>query len=134
MMGKPPAVGGCVTRQESSFYGDPLVGEELVNDEYRRLPTRIDAEGRPRGHSPTLGVDFVWENGDLRIYDPAAGEWLLPYSEIRTELVTERTAREVAEAMLGTAQEQLETEQAAREAAETRAAALEAELRRLRGE
>ena len=133
---------------DSEFYGEPLVGEILVNDAYRRLPVELDAEGRPRGHSPALGLDFVWENGDLRIYNPTTGEWVLYYEEIRTELVTERTAREVAEsmleteqaarevaeAMLGTAQEQLETEQAAREAAEARAAALEAELHRLRGE
>ena len=112
---------------DSEFYGEPLVGERLVDGEYRRMPVEPDDEGRPRGHSPTLGLDFVWENGDLRIYDPVTGEWLPYYEEMRTELVTERTAREVAESML-------ETEQAAREAAEARAAALEAELKRLRGE
>jgi hypothetical protein len=77
----------------------------------------------------------VWEgDGRLRFYDPATGEWLRNFEETRAELVAERTAREVAEAMQETTQAQLETEQAAREAAEARAAALEAELRRLRGD
>ena len=134
---------------DSEFYGEPLVGERLVDGEYQRMPVEPDDEGRPRGHSPTLGLDLVWEgDGRLRFYDTARGEWLRDFDETRAELVAERTAREVAEAMQETTQAQLEaaeamqettqaqleTEQAAREAAEARAAALEAELRRLRGD
>ena len=119
---------------DSEFYGEPLVGERLIDGEYQRMPIEPDNEGRPRGHSPVLGLDFVWENGDLRMYDPVTGEWLRHYEEMQTELVTERTAREVAESMLETAQSQLESEQAARETAEARIARLEAELHRLRGE
>ena len=120
---------------DSEFYGEPLVGECLVDGEYQRMLVEPDDEGRPRGHSPTLGLDLVWEgDGRLRFYDPAAGEWLRNFDETRAELVAERTAREVAEAMQETTQAQLENEQAAREAAEARAAALQAELRRLRGD
>ena len=119
----------------SEFYREPLVGERLVDGEYQRMPVEPDDEGRPRGHSPTLGLDLVWEaDGRLRFYNPASGEWLRDFDETRAELVAERTAREVAEAIQQTTQTQLESEQAAREAAEARAAALEEELRRLRGD
>ncbi len=112
---------------DSEFYGEPLVGEQLVDGQYQRLPVAPDGEGRPRGHSPTLQLDLVWENEDLRFYDPATGEWLRDLGETRAELATERAARVAAEATLA-------DEQTARVAAEARAAELEAELRRLRGD
>ena len=96
---------------DSRHYGEKLVGEHLVNDEYQRLPVAPDAEGRPRGHSPTLGLDLVWDDGRLRFYDPATNEWLKSFDE-------ERAARE--------------TERAARETAEARAESAEAEIQRLR--
>ena len=99
---------------DSEFYGEPLVGERLVNGEYQRLPIVVDDEGRPRGRSPTLELDLVWESdGRLRFHDPATGEWLRTFDETLAELADERAARAAAEA---------------------RAAELEAELRRLRGE
>ena len=103
--------------EDSRHYGEPLVGERLVDGEYQRLPVAPDAEGRPRGYSPTLGLDLVWENGVLRFYNPTTGQWLRTYDE-------EREARETAEARANAAQE-------AREAAEARADAAEAEIQRL---
>ncbi len=148
--------------EDSRYYGERLVGERLVDGEYQRLPVAPDAEGRPRGYSPTLELDLVWEERILRFYDPTTGEWLRDYDETRSDLITaentlagEQAARAAAESMLETeqaaretARAKLETERAARTAAETslsdertaraaaeaRAAELEAELRRLRGE
>ena len=127
--------------ENSRYYGARLVGERLVDGEYQRLPVAPDAEGRPRGYSPTLELDLVWEDRILRFYNPATGEWLRDYAETRVELVTtesmlagEQAARAAAEAMLETEQVARETERAARAAAEARAAELEAELRRLRGD
>ena len=40
--------------EDSRYYGERLVGERLVDGEYQRLPVAPDAEGRPRGYSPTL--------------------------------------------------------------------------------
>ena len=91
---------------DSRFYGEKLVGERLGNDQWERIPVEPDDEGRPRGYSPILGLDLVWTEGILRFYDPAKGEWVKTYEE----------------------------EHIARIAAEARAAELEAELRRLRGE
>ena len=91
---------------DSRHYGEKLVGERLGDDGlYHRRPVSPDAEGRPRGYSPTLGLDLVWwENEDLRFYDPITGEW----------------------------QRNPEEEQAARIAAESRADAAEAEVQALR--
>ena len=86
-------------------YGEPLVGERLVDGEYRRLDMREDVDGGVWGDSPALGLELHWVEGSLRLYDPVGGRWL-------------QTPTEIEEA---------------REAAEARAAELEAELRRLRG-
>ncbi len=56
--------------EDSRYYGERLVGERLVDGEYQRLPVAPDAEGRPRGYSPTLELDLVWEDRILRFYDP----------------------------------------------------------------
>lgn len=88
------------------FYGKPLVGEYLVAGEYRRFELHYEPDGRVWGHSPALNLDLWWDDGRLRFWDCTAGRWLLNQEE----------------------------EQAGRLAAEARADALEAELRRLRGE
>ena len=133
---------------DNRYYGERLVGELLVGGEYQRLPMAPDAEGRPRGYSPALALDLVWENRVLRFFNPATGLWLRDYAETNEELAAvesilagEQAARAAAESMLeteqvarATARTKLESERAARAAAEARAAELEAELRRLRGE
>ena len=95
------------------FYGEPLVGERLVDGEYRRLEMRRATDGRVWGHSEALNLDLWWTDGDLRFWDPAAVSWLLRREEERARV---------------------EEERAGRLAAEARVSELEAELRRLRGE
>ena len=74
----------------------------------------------------------MWDNGRLRFYDPATGEWLRSYDEERMAREVaedradeERTAREVAE-------DRADSARAAQEAAQARAEAAEAEIQRLR--
>ena len=112
--------------EDSRYYGERLVGERLVDGEYQRLPVAPDAEGRPRGYSPTLELDLVWEERILRFYDPSTGEWLRDFDETRVELAAaentlagEQAARAAAESMLETEQTAKETERAARAAAES---------------
>ncbi len=101
-------------------YGEALVGEYLVEGEYRRFDMSAGLGVASRGHSPLLGLDLCWTEGRLRFYDPAAGRWLENY--------TETAARaESAEA-------EANAERSARASAEARVVELEAELRRLRGE
>ena len=89
-----------------NFYGEPLVGERLVNGEYQRLELRRESDGSVWSHSDALNLDLWWMDGELRFWDPVAGRWLLNHEEAQ-----ERADR-----------------------AEARVAELEAELRRLRGE
>ncbi len=110
----------------SRHYGEPLVGERLVDGEYQRLPVVPDAEGRPRGYSPTLGLDLVWENGVLRFYDPATGEWLKTYDEEREAREAAQARAEAAQAAQESAQARAESAQAAQQSAQARAEAAQA--------
>ena len=136
------------------FYGESLVGERLVESEYRRVELDREPDGMVRGHSPQLGLDLCWDAGRLRFYDPVAGRWLLNQMETEARADAEQAAREAAEAHADAAESRAdaaeshaeseraarefaesraESERAARESAEALMAAMEAELRRLRG-
>ena len=87
-------------------YGEPLVGEYLVDGEYRRFEMESEPGGVTQGFSPLLALDLCWREGRLRFYDTVADRWLENYAETAARA----------------------------ESAEARVAELEAELRRLRGE
>ena len=89
----------------------PLAGDALVEGSYEPLPMNYESDGTVWGHSAVLGLDLYWQDGRLRFYDPATGEFLLDYFEVKSELNDER---------------------AMRLSAEVRAEAAEAELRALR--
>jgi hypothetical protein len=67
------------------------------------------AEGRL--HSEELGLDLVMEGERLRLYDPAAGEYLRTYSEAGAERRAERERQraDAAEAMLAQLRAELES-------------------------
>ena len=90
-----------------------LAGDLLVNGAYQSIPIEMQDEGRLRGYSEALGLYVCWEYEELRFFDPVAESYLRTHAED-----AERAAEE----------------RAGRVAAETRAAELEAELRRLRAE
>ena len=79
-------------------FSPPLTGGRLVGGEYRPIEVAEGADGILRGHSETLGLDIcVLGELQLRLYDPAASEWLLSYDEQGAALQAERAAREIAE-------------------------------------
>ena len=108
-------------------YGFALRGETLVDGEYRPLDMQENADGGVWGHSPTLNLEFHWEDGSLRLYDPVEESWLETPIEIKA-------ARVSAESRAESAEQRAQAERDARLDAEARAERLEAELRRLRGE
>ena len=65
-----------------NFYGEPLVGESLVNGEYQLIPQREDANGRVWAYSAALNLDLYWDDGELRYWDPVAKERLLNHEEV----------------------------------------------------
>ena len=109
------------------FYGEPLVGERMLDGKYSRVELRHESDGRVWSHSEALNLDLWWVDGELRFWDPVADRWLLSQEE-------ERDGRLVAEARAETAETRAEEERAGRVAVESRLAELETELRRLRGE
>ena len=116
------------------FYGEPLVGERLVDGEYRRLDLHREGDGRVRAHSDVLGLDLMWEEGELRFWDPVVETWLLSHEEAQARADEEFVRAEEAQARANEAYNLVEQERTGRLAAEARVAELETELRRLRDE
>ncbi len=109
------------------FYGEPLVGEYLVDGEYRRFEMRRESDGRVWSHSDVLNLDLWWDDRVLSFWDPVDERWLLSHEEEKARADEERSGRLAAET-------RIERERSGRLAAEARLVELEAELRRLRGE
>lgn len=81
------------------FFVPELIGEELADGEYRPLTLQRDADGILRGHSTLLGLDICVRPGlELRLYDPAAGQWLLAPEESYAAHQASEAARQAAEA------------------------------------
>ena len=95
------------------FHDAPLAGDVLVDGVHVPVEIVSDPDGLIWGHSEVLDLDICWDEGELRFRDPSTGEFLLTPEEWRA-------AQESAEARA--------------EEAEARNAALEAELRQLRGQ
>ena len=93
------------------YHDAALAGDRLVNGVYEPIRISEEPDGVRWGHSPVLGLDLCWDEGQLRVYDPVAGAYLPTAPEL---------------------QAQHDAERAARLTAEDRAAAAESELRRLR--
>ncbi len=100
------------------YHDAALAGDRLVAGEYEPLQIHEEPGGLKWGHSPVLGLDLCWDEGELRVHDPVAGEYLPTAPELQ-----DRAAA---------AEGRAAAEQAARMTAEDRATAAEAELRRLR--
>ena len=116
------------------YHDAALAGDRLVDGVYEPIDIEVLDENRLRGYSEALGLYVCWEYGRLRFFDPVTESYLGTHDE-------ERAGRMAAEARAGAAENRAETaenrareEEAARWRAEARAAELEAELRRQRGE
>ena len=83
-----------------------LYGNRLVDGGYEEIALAIGADGGVRGHSPTLGIDLVQENGHLRLRDPGAGGCVLNLAE-------ERAARLALEAENRRLRERLQRDEGA---------------------
>ena len=130
------------------FYGEPLVGERLVDGEYQRLEMRVEADGSVWSHSDALNLDLWWIDGELRFWNPLTEQWLLNHEREHLRAEEERRGRMAAEsradqeqaradeeqARADEEQARADEEQARAERAESRLAEMKAELQRLRGE
>ena len=58
------------------FHDAPLAGDMLVGGRYVPIELTHESDGMMWGHSPTLGLDLVWDQGGLRLRDPLTLEYL----------------------------------------------------------
>ena len=83
------------------FFTPPLAGEGLVDGEYRQLPVVADGAGILRGHSAIFELDICVRPGlDLRLFDPATGQWLPAHLESEAGRQAAEAGRQAAEAAL----------------------------------
>ena len=102
---------------DSAFYGEPLIGEHLMDGAYERLPLSPMPDGI-WGHSPTLGLDLHWDAGRLWFYDSETGERLLSYDDQAEALEEVEDALQESEAAHRATEVARRREAAARQAAE----------------
>ena len=98
-----------------------ILGLKLRDGAYEDLPVEVLPNGTTGVRSETTGlVAYVGGDGELRWFDPAAGEDLRTYDE--------------SERQLDTAERQLDATARQLDATKTRVAELEAQVRKLTGE
>ena len=109
------------------YHDAALAGDRLVEGRYEPIAIETLQEAMLRGYSDALGLYVCWEDGRLRFFDPGTESYLRSHDEERAEsMATQARAEEERTGRLAA--------QSRAAAAEARAAELEAELRRLRGE
>ena len=79
------------------FHDTALAGDTLVGDRYEPLEVRHEPDGLIWGHSPVLGLDICWDNEQIRLRDPATGEYI-PTPEEAAARAESDAARADAEA------------------------------------
>ena len=124
----------CFDSTGGDFYGEPLVGEYLLDGEYSPFMLNHEADGAVWAHSDALNLDLQWAAGRLRFYDPVEDRWLLSQEEEHVARMSAEERSDTEHAARMSAEERADAEHAARMSAEDRIAELEADLRRLRGE
>ena len=74
------------------LHDEALAGDRLVDGRFVPIETEWIDDEKQRGYSESLGLYLCWEEGELRWYNPDAGEYLQTYEE-----VTARAERAEAE-------------------------------------
>ena len=114
------------------YHDKPIAGDRLVDGLYRPIEIVREPSGTLWGRSAVLGLDLCWDEGRLRLYDPAAGEYLRSQLEERYGRLAEREQTQAAEAQLHVERERRLASEAQRQAEREQRLAAEAEIARLR--
>ncbi len=121
------------------FHDAPLAGDLLIDGKYEPFPIHRDPDGLIWGHSPVLGLDLCWDDGELRLRDPRDGEYLPTPEETAVRANRAEAERDTAlnhaaevEAERDTALNRAGRAEVERDMALNRAAEAEAENARLR--
>lgn len=122
------------------YYDRSLAGDRLsAAGRYQPLDIHTDADGMLWGHSPLLGLDLCWRDGELFFRNPANGEFLLRPAQVqdaleatRDELIATQDVLAVSETRAVNSEALAAVAETRATDAETRAANAEAEAERLR--
>lgn len=63
------------------YHDAPIAADRLVDGEYVPIETMTQPNGVICGHSEMLGLELCWDDNQLRLFDPTAGEYLRTYAE-----------------------------------------------------
>ena len=97
-----------------NLFTPALEGDRLVDGAYQPVPIATDDAGILRGNSDVLGLDLcVRPELELRLYDPASGDWLRNLDEAEEALAETETTLAETQAALSES-ERLNREQDAR--------------------
>ncbi len=89
------------------FHDTALAGDTLVGDRYEPLEIHHQPDGLIWGHSPVLGLDICWDNEQIRLRDPATGEYIPTPEEAAARANAAEVRAAEAEAELAVLREQL---------------------------
>ena len=89
------------------FYGEPLMGEELVNGEYRPMELTTAADGVLKGYSPALRLWLCWHEGMLKFYDDRTASYLMNLPDTQAALDNTQAALGEAQARIRQLEENL---------------------------
>ncbi len=87
------------------YYGQPIIGERLVDGRYEAFPSVARPNGASGVSSALLRLEFRWDGQRFRVYDPETGEEYEHWQQRHTRL-SERNTR------LTAAKDRLEAENA----------------------
>ena len=97
------------------YYGEPLVGERLINGMYRPIELTTEPDGVLKGYSPVLQRSLCWNDGMPELFDPVTGGYhvdltqaLIDLNQTLGEAAAERMARQEAEARIRRLEAELE--------------------------
>ncbi|MCY3785339.1 MAG: Uma2 family endonuclease [bacterium] len=84
------------------YFAPPLEGERRRRGRWEPVPVAPDADGTLTARSDALGLELHWQPPKLRLYDPAAGAWLLDADDLHQahEAAEHRAAAEAELAAL----------------------------------
>ena len=80
------------------LYGQPLVGERLVDGEYQAYELQVGDDGSVGSYSELLDVEFYWDGEEFDVLDPETGKTIDLLEVEREARIAEREARLAAEA------------------------------------
>ena len=109
------------------FHDAPLAGDLLVDGRYQPIELTRESDRMIWGSSPALGLDLVWDDGDLRVRDPLTLEFL-PDARLMGDMI------EAAEDRAHVAESKAERAKSRAERAEMERDNALAELARLRSD